>query len=308
MKKNYFLLLLLALLTVGVNAQIDPFFDDMESYPDGQPVFENWWTSWDGTVNFAGVASSAQAYEGSQSYLVAGDPDNIDPVLDLGNKIFGDWQISFYMYIPAGKEGYMNMQGTVPIGGGEWVVGNIFFNQDGLDPGNGLIDDSALGVVPFTYPEGEWFLITMTWDINLGISLATWSMYVAGNEVIPPGTAYTSSDGTTATSLGGINFFSITTNNEYYLDAMTYTDDVSGVNDLQSKGLAVYPNPVKDVLNVQAKEAISAVEIYNVLGQRVHASNVNALASKIDMSQMASGAYFVKVSIGGEQATIKVIR
>ncbi len=75
--------------------------------------------------------------------LVGGD--GVDPVLDLGNKIFGQWGLEFWMYIPTDKEAYMNIQGQTPIGSGEWVIGNWFFNQDGANPGVGNISDSALG-------------------------------------------------------------------------------------------------------------------------------------------------------------------
>ncbi|MDA9341956.1 hypothetical protein N9Q84_03150 [Flavobacteriaceae bacterium] len=48
----------------------------------------------------------------------------VKTVLDLGNKIFGEWGLEFWMLVPNDKEGYFNLQGTVPIGSGEWVVGN----------------------------------------------------------------------------------------------------------------------------------------------------------------------------------------
>ena len=57
--------------------------------------------------------------------------DGVDPVLDLGNKIFGTWYLTHQMYVPTGKVAYMNIQGQTPIGSGEWVIGNWFFNQDG---------------------------------------------------------------------------------------------------------------------------------------------------------------------------------
>lgn len=310
MKKNYLMLAVLALSTIGLTAQIDPFTDGMETYTPGSPVNENWWTSWDGSDGAAGTASADQARNGAQSYYVD-DTGVTDPVLDLGSKIFGEWYLNFYMYVPSDKEAYWNIQGEVPIGAGQWVVGNIFFNQDLASPGEGSIDNSALGAVTFTFPHDEWFLVSLGWDINAGIAAATWNMSVDGNEVIPAGTAFTDSAGTTATSLGGINFFSISTNNTLYIDDMEYSDEpisTSGVSDLEAKGLSVFPNPVANVLNVQAREAISSVAIYNVLGQQVYAANVNALSSTIDMSAMASGAYFVKVNIAGQEGTVKVIK
>jgi hypothetical protein len=206
--------------------------DNFESYTDGAPIFENWWTDWGcgGGAGCALMASSAQARSGNLSGLIPGD-GSTDAVLDLGNKIFGQWGLEFWMYIPAGKGGYFNMQGTVPIGSGEWVVGNIFFNQGGAAPGVGSIDDSALGSVQFDYPEGQWFPVVMNFDISLGIGAATWQFNINGNDVLPAGTPYTSADGTTATSLGGIDFFSIDANNELYIDDLCYGEGFIGPND-----------------------------------------------------------------------------
>ncbi|MFT5249159.1 MAG: hypothetical protein ACI93P_000882 [bacterium] len=47
------------------------------------------------------------------SGFVSGD-GTIQAVLDLGNKIFGEWGIEFWVYIPSGKEAVMSLQGTVP--------------------------------------------------------------------------------------------------------------------------------------------------------------------------------------------------
>ena len=136
------------------------------------------------------MSSSAQAHTGNQSGFIPGD-GTTDAVLDLGNKIFGEWGLEFWLLIPNDKEAYMNLQGTVPIGAGEWAVGNIFFNQDLLTPGMGQIDDTALGAVDFNFPQGQWFKVIMNWDISAGISAATWQFNVAGVDVLPAGTPYT---------------------------------------------------------------------------------------------------------------------
>ena len=130
MKKNYFLVALLALAFTSVNAQ---FTDDMESYTAGQPIYQDWWTDWGCGGTCAILSSADQAYDGGLSGYVP-DDGSTDGVLDLGNKIFGEWGLEFYMYVPSGKEAYWNLQGTVPIGSGEWIVGNIFFNQDTTNP------------------------------------------------------------------------------------------------------------------------------------------------------------------------------
>ncbi len=302
MKKNYILSAVFAFILTGMNAQ---FTDDIESYALGSPVDGDWWLEWVTGIGY-GTASDAYAVSGTQSMLVGGD--GVDPVLDLGNKIFGTWYLTHQMYVPSGKEAYMNIQGQTPIGSGEWVIGNWFFNYQLGSPGQGQIDNSALGLVDFTFPHDEWFEVQVNVDISNGISLATIEIKVDGVDVLPAGTAFTDSAGTVPTSLGGINIYSISGDNEVYFDDYVFSDTNVGTQDFAAKGFSAYPNPVNNVLNLQANEAISNVAIFNVLGQEVYRANINAMTSQVDMSQMASGAYFVKVNISGVEGTVKVIK
>ena len=305
MRKNYFLAALTALfVSVGSFAQ---FTDDMESYTAGTQVLQDWWTSWDGTQANGIWCSTDFAQSGAQSGWVD-DTGSTDPVLDLGNKIFGTWYFTMSMYVPSNQEAYLNIQGTVPIGGGEWVMGNFFFNQDLASPGVGLIDGCPGAPVNFNFPHDEWFDFTLNVDISAGISAATCELIIAGDTILAPGTPFTDVNGVVPTSLGGLNLFSISTNNTYYVDDLVYSDNIAGVNDFASKGFSAYPNPVSNILNLQANEAINSVAIYNVLGQEVYSAKINAMTSTVDMSQMASGAYFVKVDINGTEGTVKVIK
>ena len=304
MKKNYFLLAIFSLVMVSMNAQ---YTDDMESYTPGEPIFVNWWTDWGcgGGPGCAMMSSDAQAYTGNQSGFIPGD-GTTDAVLDLENKIFGEWALSFWMLVPNDKEGYFNLQGTVPIGSGEWAVGNIFFNQDLLTPGEGFIDDSALGLVSFTYPQGEWFNVKMNWDVSAGISAATWEFVVADNVVLPVGTAYTSADGTSPTSVGGFDFYSISSNHEAYYDEFVYVEGFLGSEDFSSKGFRSAMS--NGTLTLRAQENINSVAVYNMLGQQVYNANVNAMQSTVDMSNLSNGTYIVKVNINGTEGSVKVIR
>ncbi len=151
--------------------------------------------------------------------------------LDLGNKIFGQWGLEFWMYIPSDKVAYMNIQGSVPIGSGEWVIGNWFFNQDGANPGVGTIMILLLGRVEFNFPHDQWFPVVMNVDISLGIALATIQINIDGAEVLPAGTPFTSADGTTPTSLGGINIYSLSANHEVYFDDFCFGEGLIGTTD-----------------------------------------------------------------------------
>jgi hypothetical protein len=303
MKKNYFLLAFFALTMVGANAQFP--LDDLESWTDGAPVFGGHWTSWSGTTADAGLASSTQAYSGGLSYYVDGG-GVIDGVLDLGNKIFGDWYVNFYAYVPSGKMGYYNVQAAVPVIP-SWC-GEFYLNRDNTNPGGGEV----VGFNPFTFtfPHDTWFLIEMHWDITAGLSLATWDMNVDGVNVVPAGTPFVDTAGATPAGLGGFDIFSAGSTNEFYTDDYIYSDMpiVLGVADLEAKGFSAYPNPVTNVLNLNAREAISSVSIYNVLGQEVYNSKVNALSTTVDTSSFTSGAYFVKVNVAGTEGIVKILK
>ncbi len=76
----------------------------------------------------------------------------------------------------------------------------------------------------------------------------------------------------------------------------------------ENSGMTVYPNPVKDVLNLSFADQIETVSVYNLMGQEVILKRVNAKEAKIDMSRLHSGTYLVKVSSGSETKTMKVLR
>ncbi|MFD2603167.1 GEVED domain-containing protein [Flavobacterium suzhouense] len=69
-----------------------------------------------------------------------------------------------------------------------------------------------------------------------------------------------------------------------------------------------HPNPVKDVLNLSYSENITGVEVYSLIGQKVLSGNYNSNAVTVNLSQLASGTYMVKVNTENASKTIKVIR
>ena len=59
----------------------------------------------------------------------------------------------------------------------------------------------------------------------------------------------------------------------------------------------VYPNPANDVLNIQSKNNIemTSAEIYNMLGQLVIGITNSKEVSRIDVSHLTTGNYFIKI-------------
>lgn len=70
----------------------------------------------------------------------------------------------------------------------------------------------------------------------------------------------------------------------------------------------VYPNPVKNMLNLSYTENMSDVAVFNLLGQQVFSKKINATESQIDMSALTSGTYLVKVHVDNQVKTLKVVK
>ncbi len=68
------------------------------------------------------------------------------------------------------------------------------------------------------------------------------------------------------------------------------------------------PNPVKDILNLSYNQKMTDAAVFNLLGQQVLESKINAHEAKIDLSGLQKGAYLVKVNAENQTKTIRVIK
>ena len=139
-------------------------------------------------------------------------------------------------------------------------------------------------------------------NINLDFNDATNDGYV----VFKIKTKSTLVLGDTFTNNANIYFdynFPITTN--------TYTTTVATLSTQDfdfGTYFTLYPNPAKDVLNIQTKQdlEVNSIEIYNQLGQIVMATT-NVINS-VDVANLASGTYFVKVNTEKGSANAKFVK
>lgn len=68
---------------------------------------------------------------------------------------------------------------------------------------------------------------------------------------------------------------------------------VMGIDDIAKSSLSIYPNPVKDKLNLSYPEVIDTVEIYNSLGQLMLHENINSREASLSLQHLAAGHYFL---------------
>jgi len=71
----------------------------------------------------------------------------------------------------------------------------------------------------------------------------------------------------------------------------------------------IYPNPVKDFIQINSKNTIKNVLIYNEIGQVVSSiENNNLNATNIDMKDLKKGVYFIRIITEKETITRKIIK
>ncbi len=92
-----------------------------------------------------------------------------------------------------------------------------------------------------------------------------------------------------------------------FLDDVTIqTGGGVGINEAASNKVSIYPNPVNDVLNVNAA-GFDKVEIVNFLGQVVYSNQVTATDFQINTADLTAGVYFVRLS-GDNTVTKKFVK
>ena len=81
-----------------------------------------------------------------------------------------------------------------------------------------------------------------------------------------------------------------------------------GTEDFAFAHFSCYPNPVKNTLTISNDATIDSIEIATVLGQRISFLKVNDLQTQINLSGLASGIYFIKVTSDKQEKTVKIIK
>ncbi|MBO7652418.1 MAG: T9SS type A sorting domain-containing protein [Bacteroidales bacterium] len=71
--------------------------------------------------------------------------------------------------------------------------------------------------------------------------------------------------------------------------------DPSNIEDNVASIIAVFPNPVNEILNITSLEIISEIEIVNVMGQVVKRIDVNSDNVVCDVKDLTSGVYVVRI-------------
>jgi len=89
----------------------------------------------------------------------------------------------------------------------------------------------------------------------------------------------------------------------------TYSNTTASVGDNSIAGFSTYPNPVRgNILTVTTSSTdTKTVNIFNVLGKKVFSQTFSSMTKTMNVSEIASGVYIMKVTEGNNIATKKLI-
>ncbi len=96
------------------------------------------------------------------------------------------------------------------------------------------------------------------------------------------------------------------------LAGMQLLESILNIENIDNEtSIKTYPNPFSSHVTFEANEPILKIEIYNLLGQLV--KNINfgnnlELTKEIDLSELSTGQYIARISLGNIIKTLKIIK
>lgn len=81
-----------------------------------------------------------------------------------------------------------------------------------------------------------------------------------------------------------------------------------GVQDVTNSNTKIYPNPVKDVLNLSNANNIQKVSIVDITGRQVFTKELNTKNAQINIAHLNAGVYIVKTLVNNQENTFKIVK
>lgn len=153
---------------------------------------------------------------------------------------------------------------------------------------NGIFDDGMITLSNASAATGN---ITIPADAKLGQT----RMRIRLND--------SSSSSSNTTPCGTSNFGQV---EDYTLNIEKADLAVADISRLSVKS---YPNPVKDIFNIEAQGKIKTVKVFDAAGKQIFTKELNEAKSQIDFSRFTPGVYIVTTALqDGTSTSTKVIK
>ena len=94
--------------------------------------------------------------------------------------------------------------------------------------------------------------------------------------------------------------------NNVFVDNIEITDVPVNVESVEESALAIFPNPVNDVLNIIYDKAISQIDVYDVNGKLV--KTFTTVGNSINISDLSSGVYMLNMQTADGLVIKKIVK
>ena len=296
--------------SVAASAQVISF-ETSEGYTAGSINAQNNWsvTQFEDETFVENQVITTDAFsDGAQSLKLTNEPS----VSGQQNPVIG----GFYTYatpittenstfsadIYVSERNNLSMSvlfGLVNLAENKYVT-YINFAYDGLvnvlvkgpNPGLLMVADTAFPWTPMTW-----------YNVKIQTIGETVKFFIDGVEVY---------EGQLATNfaVSQVRFIHDNYNGFAYIDNFRTNAEVLSTNDFSTnQNFKHFYNQQNQMLALNSSDNnLSNVEVYNTLGQNVLTQKLSAQTENISLSNLAAGAYIVKVSMGATQKTIKIVK
>ncbi|WP_194766269.1 T9SS type A sorting domain-containing protein [Tamlana sp. I1] len=121
--------------------------------------------------------------------------------------------------------------------------------------------------------------------------------YIWGGTNFPNGTAVEDSPDNIPTTAGT---YDVTFNSDTFV--YNFTSKSLSVDKANTSNFVIYPNPIKDIINIQSNTAVSSLTLFDITGKKVFESK-NVLSNKVAVGKLLPGVYIIRL-IGANASTV----
>ena len=140
-------------------------------------------------------------------------------------------------------------------------------------------------------------------DTSLWVRISGYFLASGGEQYVTIGN-FNDDTNTTIVQVGNVGSYG-----SYY-----FVDDVwlslaegTGVTEIGSDQVKIFPNPSGDELRISCASPIEAVLLFNTLGERILTSKHLSTVGSIDLSKIPRGVYYVEINTDGKIFRKKII-
>ena len=98
-------------------------------------------------------------------------------------------------------------------------------------------------------------------------------------------------------------------NNDYGSVGICLTEvATASAEDFALFNIQFYPNPIKNILHIQADKTIDNISLFSLLGQQVYQQEIDKTSDNVDLSDLAPGIYYLKIQINNQTSIYKIVK